>query len=152
MTSRTPQQVGAANRRMSLKIDVAGRPTPQGNHARGRYGGIYETSAGHGAWREAVRAETQRATGESWVPLAEPVAVVIRFFLLRPKSAPKRVSRPSGKKCDLDKLVRATLDGLVDGHALADDGLVVELYACKWFGAPGCEIEIETLDGTEIEL
>ena len=147
-TARTPQQIGA---RVELTIEVAGRPAPQGNHSRGRYGGVYETSAGHGAWREAVRAETQRVVGDFWVPLDEPVSVTIRFFLQRPASLPRRVRYPAGKKHDLDKLERATLDGLVDGHALADDGLAVDLHATKRFGAPGCVIEIRTLDGTEIE-
>lgn len=134
-----------------MRIEVAGIPAPQGNHRVSRAGAIYETSRAVGPWREAVRAETQRALEQ--LPerdgfLEGPVAVKIVFRLPRPKSAPKSTRQPA-KRPDLDKLCRAVLDGLTDGHAFADDGQVVKLYAVKQFAGdgdhfgPGARIWIE---------
>lgn len=126
-----------------MQIEVADLPAPQGSKRHVGGGRMIESSRKVGPWREAVRAEVQRAM-QGQEPWDRPVHVIISFYLARPKSAPKRVLYPA-KTPDLDKLVRSTLDGLVAGGALRDDGLVVMLTAEKQFGAPGCEIEIEAL-------
>ena len=47
---------------------------------------------------------------------------------------------------DLDKLIRAVLDGLT-GVAYEDDGQVVQIEAQKLYGASvGAEIRLETLE------
>ena len=54
---------------------------------------------------------------------------------------------PTGNHGDLDKLVRATLDGLTEGGVWTDDKLVVELLARKRFAGSqpsGAAIEIES--------
>jgi Holliday junction resolvase RusA-like endonuclease len=104
---------------------------------------MIEQSRAVGPWREAIRAETQRVTGCEFI--TGPVHVVIQFWLPRPKSA-KSGSLPA-KRPDLDKLVRAVLDGVTEGGALADDGQVVRLGAEKTYATesmpPGCRIKIE---------
>jgi crossover junction endodeoxyribonuclease RusA len=139
-------------------ITVRGVPAPQGSKRHVGGGRMVEMSRSVGPWREAVRAETQRAMGweAGGEPLTGPASVFIAFFLPRPKghfgtgrnagevksSAPPF---PAGRP-DLDKLVRAVLDGLTAGGAWADDSQVVELAARKEWGTPGCEIEITKVE------
>ncbi len=136
-----------------MRIEVAGLPAPQGSKTRTPQGGMRESSRAVGPWREAVRAETQRACGTlGHAPLpapGEPVAVEMTFYLPRPRSAPRRVRWPA-KRPDVDKLARAVLDGLVAGGAFADDGQVVWLGASKVFAGggmpPGCVIYVQPAD------
>lgn len=133
-------------------IEVRGVPAPQGNHRVSKGGHIYETSKAVGPWREAVRAETQRARNGAGhlYERDDPLWVLIEFRLPRPKghygtgrnagrlkfSAP---ALPSGKP-DIDKLARAVLDGLVAGGAFPDDSQVAQLDLYKTYGDPGCKI------------
>jgi crossover junction endodeoxyribonuclease RusA len=140
----------------AAEIRVNGIPAPQGSKNRGKNGGLYESSKAVGPWREAVRAETQRAGN---IPLAGPVEVEIQFYLPRPQGhygtgrnagllrdgAPRR---PSGIP-DLDKLVRAVFDGLTAGGAWKDDGQVADLDAAKYYADEqplGCSIWIWEID------
>jgi crossover junction endodeoxyribonuclease RusA len=138
-----------------VRLQVNGKPAPQGSKTRNRAGAVYESSKAVGPWREAVRAETQRAVD---VPFDGAVRVALTFVLPRPgghfgtgrnagvlrAGAP---ARPAGVP-DLDKLVRAVLDGLTAGGALKNDAQVVELYAMKVYPGEvrgwqaGCRIAI----------
>jgi crossover junction endodeoxyribonuclease RusA len=145
-----------------MRIEVAGIPAPQGSKRHVGGGRMVEQSRAVGPWREAVRAETQRAKDLLAVCCTHPgtgicmcdchgnldafdgpARVQITFRLPRPKSAPKSVTLPI-KRPDIDKLARAVLDGLVAGGALADDSQVVDLLVSKRFATtrPGCIIEI----------
>jgi Holliday junction resolvase RusA-like endonuclease len=86
-------------------------------------------------------------------PIADPVYVTATFQFERPQShltargalrgnAP---TQPTGRNVgDVDKLLRAVLDGLVQGGAIKDDSLVVSAFACKmWAPTPGVHITIE---------
>jgi crossover junction endodeoxyribonuclease RusA len=157
-----------------IEVIVRGIPAPQGskNAVKRKDGGVslIESSKAVGPWREAVRAQTQAAMlTRGWpksadrprVQLGGPVQVRAWFWLPRPKGhyrtgrnahllrdgAP---ARPAGTP-DLDKLVRAVLDGLTDGGAWKDDGQVVELTARKLYVlpglTPGCKIEITEVAG-----
>ena len=138
-----------------IEIVVRGIPAPQGSKRHVGGGRMVESSKAVGPWREAIRAETQRKVSD---PLTGAVAVSVTFMLPRPKGhyrtgrnahllrdgAPKR---PAGTP-DLDKLVRAVLDGLTEGCAWKDDGQVVTLIAQKLYaagGVTGCKIEITEL-------
>lgn len=46
---------------------------------------------------------------------------------------------------DLDKLLRALLDGLVDSGLIRDDDQVVEVVARKHYGAPAAHVEVREL-------
>lgn len=142
-----------------IKITVNGVPAPQGSKNVNRHGAVYESSKAVGPWREAVRAETQRAMTEHGPPLGGPLEVRIGFRLTRPlghyrtganahllkASAP---AYPCGQRDDVDKLARAVLDGLKAGGAYVDDGHVVTLAAAKGYAAqPGADIEIIGMDG-----
>jgi crossover junction endodeoxyribonuclease RusA len=131
-----------------VRITVAGIPAPQGSKRHVGGGRMVEQSRAVGPWREAVRAETQRAVAALGSFATSPVTVRIVFRLPRPKSAPASVRWPA-KRPDLDKLCRAVLDGLVEGGAAADDSQVVGLFAQKTFASPtygpGCDIDVEGL-------
>ena len=131
-----------------MKIRVNGIPAPQGSKRHVGGGRMVEASRAVGPWREAVRTETQRDAGGEGGLYRGPVQVHIEFFLPRPKTAPKSRTRPD-KRPDLDKLVRATLDGLVMGGAFADDAQVVSLMADKYFADDinprGARIHVEAL-------
>lgn len=71
--------------------------------------------------------------------------VEAHFLFSRPKSLPKR-SRLNTKRPDLDKLVRAVLDGLAD-IIIPDDSQVISVAASKGYvpegGTPGARIRIK---------
>lgn len=128
----------------AVVITVRGIPAPQGSKRHVGNGRMVEMSKAVGPWREAVRAETQRAV---LLPLAGPVEVALSFWLPRPKGhyrtgrnahliRPGAPDFPAGKP-DLDKLARAVLDGLTAGGAWKDDSQAVALSACKMYGNAG---------------
>lgn len=134
-----------------IKITVDGTPAPQGSKVRNRAGAIYESNKAVAPWREAVRAETQRAAGR---PLTGAVYARIVFRLARPKghygtgrnAAAVKASAPDYPhgKPDLDKLARAVLDGLTAGGAWTDDAQVVSMEAYKVYAdRTGADIELE---------
>lgn len=139
-----------------IKIEVNGRPAPQGSKNVNRHGAVYESSKAVRPWRQDVRTETQRVMRESGSDaVAGPVMVQITFRMPRPQShyrtgANAHLLResappyPVGKKDDIDKLTRAVLDGLTAGGAYADDGQVVMLEVRKVYATSvtGAEIHI----------
>ena len=131
-----------------MRIVVRGIPAAQGSKRHVGGGRMVEVSRAVGPWREAVRAETQRAMNGTG-PMTGALYVDIGFVLPRPKSLPNRVMWPS-KRPDLDKLLRAVLDGLTEGGAWADDAQVVHLFGRKCYavrdGATGCTIRIQPLE------
>jgi crossover junction endodeoxyribonuclease RusA len=137
-----------------MMITVRGTPAPQGSKRHVGNGRMVEMSKAVGPWREAIRAETQRAmNGDK--PIGGPVTVLVRLELARPRSH-YRTGRnahllkdsapeyPTGRP-DIDKLARAVLDGITMGGAMLDDAQVVRLTALKLYGQPGCTIEIRDL-------
>lgn len=84
-------------------------------------------------WQEAVKQAALDARGDA-LPIEEPVALFVRFYLPRPKSTPKRITQQA-KKPDLDKLLRSTKDALKDAGLYRDDALVVVAVASKHFAA-----------------
>lgn len=63
-----------------------------------------------------------------------PVAIVTRYVLSRPSSAPKKRKWPQVRP-DLDNFLKLTLDAL-NGILFHDDGQVVSLAAQKEYGDP----------------
>lgn len=130
-----------------MRIVVRGIPAAQGSKRHVGGGRMIESSRAVGPWREAVRAETQRAMNGDG-PFGGPVQVELIFLLPRPKSLPKRVVEHA-KRPDLDKLIRAVLDGLTAGGAWDDDAQVTYLKACKEYAvaeSPGCMIDLYAME------
>ena len=125
-----------------IELYVHGHPAPQGSKRHVGRGVMVESSKYVRPWREAVVGEAIR-TGHTGTSIAEPCTVDVRFYFPRPQahygkaglkdSAPAVPSRRSAG--DIDKLVRSTLDALVQASVLADDSLVVDLTAGKRYAS-----------------
>jgi crossover junction endodeoxyribonuclease RusA len=140
----------------ALTFTVLGKPAPQGSKRYIGRGRMIESSMAAGPWRDKIAAETRRAWGYA-DPLAGPVAVAVEFFFARPAAhfgtgrnravlKPGSPPWPIGRTGDVDKLVRAVLDGITIGRAIADDAQVVELAASKHYSeTPRCTITIREM-------
>ena len=147
-----------------MHIKVHGTPASQGSKTRGANGQMREASKALPAWREAIRAETQREI-QRWhggkVAFTGAVEVSVELMLPRPRGhwrtrggeivdelKPDAPAYPIGKP-DGDKLLRAVMDGITAGGALADDSIAVRQYVTKdyaLFGQPaGCDVWIDPL-------
>jgi len=116
---------------------VRGRPVPQGSlkFIQGRP--IHARAADLAVWRADIAREAQ-LHGHS--PTDGAYRIKCSFTYFKPKSATR--TYPSVKP-DLDKLVRAVLDGLT-GVAYMDDCQVVAIEAIKTYNnAEGVWIDIE---------
>lgn len=110
-----------------INFFVDGLPVPQGSMKviNGRV--IHNKGSELAAWRSAV-ALTARQKGAR--PSPDPIKIEMRFYMPRPKT----VKRPEPSVApDLDKLIRAVLDGLT-AIAYIDDGQVTEIVAQKAYG------------------
>ena len=65
---------------------------------------------------------------------------MVKFAFKRPVSAPKKL-QANAKRPDIDKLLRAVLDGL-NGIILMDDAQVTAVYCEKVYGSPGATIMV----------
>lgn len=132
-----------------MEIRVFGDPAPQGSKTAVVRGGraiMFEASKKLPEWRETVTFTTKMNMLDYDAPLEGAVKAVMYFFLQPPLKLTRE--RPTTKP-DLDKLVRACLDSLVDGGALQDDSQIVTLHVYKHYAdtdeAPGVFIKLEQL-------
>jgi len=124
-----------------VTFHVSGLPVPQGSTrgfvVKGRVV-ITSTAKGLAAWRQIVSVRAQEFATE---PFGGPVSVDLVFLLPKPKSSPKKKRIYATKRPDLDKLIRAVLDGIT--HVLvADDSQVVQITAVKDYGPPGVHVTV----------
>ena len=137
-----------------IQLAVNGiEPAPQGSKRHVGGGRMIEASKRVKPWRSAVAAEAMEV-GEQ---ISSACAVSIVFRFRRPKAHFKtngelRETAPRHyivKRNDVDKCVRSTLDGMVQGELLVDDCLVVTVNAEKRYcvGAepPGALIDVMPL-------
>ena len=136
-----------------MRFTVYGTPAPQGSKTAVQRGGraiLIEgsSSAGrakHRAWRQAVTADALAARGPDRTCFDGPVHVTLEYAMRKPASKPKRLAWCPVKP-DLDKLIRATLDGLADAGVVPHDQRVVSVLARKRYapdnGPTGCWVEI----------
>ena len=137
---------------------VAGEPVPQGS-TKAFYIKKLErvvtthTNANTEAWRHRIATEAQHANelrSQSYFSEDRRLGyeVLMEFVFTRPKSTPKRW-KLNTKRPDLDKLVRAVLDGITN-VLIPDDSQVVRIIASKCYGecdrSPGLHITIRRLD------
>ena len=125
---------------MSLQFTVLGTPIPKGSTRAYLPKGwtrpiITSDNTKVRPWQEAIVVAALDVLGDA--PLMKrptPVALWLRFFMPRPKTAPRRETEAT-KKPDLDKLVRAVKDALTRAGAYDDDSQVVLVVASKEFAA-----------------
>jgi Holliday junction resolvase RusA-like endonuclease len=144
------------------KIIVEGIPAPQGSKSAFIAGGravIVEgtSKAGrlkHKNWRDDVRNAARESEGESET-FTGPVYIEIQFLMPSIKSDPYRCLHSTAP--DLDKLIRSTLDSLVNAGVIKDDSLVYSINAQKRYATedherPGAIILIEDMTDEESHL
>ena len=107
---------------------VKGKPVPQGSMKFIRPGVmIHSRSQDLALWRADI---ARNAELFGFKPIASAVKVELDFIMARPKSAKRAF--PSVKP-DLDKLIRAVLDGLT-GVVYEDDSQVILIQSSKTYG------------------
>lgn len=126
---------------------VAGIPQPQGSKTayvvKGRAVIVDKNPTLLKPWRKAI-AVVAKSTWVHRSPLAGPVRLYVGFVFERPASVKRDYPhvRP-----DLDKLLRALMDGITDaGVVWGDDSQVVEIETSKVYGdAPGAHVVISAV-------
>lgn len=127
-----------------ILITILGVPIPQGSKSLFR-GRMVDANPKLKRWRKTVTLEATRAYAGR-MPLEGPVCVCATFSLPRPATVPPKRRPWPCVKPDVDKLLRALLDGLTDAGIWGDDGQVVRVVACKVYARTpmeaGCSVEI----------
>lgn len=131
-----------------IEFEVYGVPVPKGStkaffRPGMKYPVVTHDNAKTKPWQEAIVCAAREA-GQGRPPADGPVALLLKFYMPRPKSAPRYVRLPV-RKPDLDKLVRCVKDGLTRAGLYRDDSQVVEVVASKRFA--GGEHDILGLEG-----
>lgn len=145
------------------KMFVAGNPVPKGNHKafaftdrNGKTRTRVTDAAGKSltSWQNIIAYTASQSIKE---PHQGPIALIIQFELNRPGYHFTAMGVPSSKhvrwcvkKPDIDKLIRAVLDGLT-GVAYRDDSQVVALIVKKRYASAttGCMLTIQELNEDE---
>jgi Holliday junction resolvase RusA-like endonuclease len=124
--------------RPRASLRVAGAPAPKGSRTQFANGGSRESSKRCKPWVEQI-AYAARANRPGGVTLDPPYSVELTFYM--PEGKRPRYPWPT-KDGDLDKLVRAVLDGLTQGGLIVDDRHVTRIVTTKLFGTPGVSVVI----------
>lgn len=117
-----------------LTISAHGVPQVQGNHRvsrAGKFSKIRDANENLPGWRLLISTLAREAFEGDM--LLGPVELEVHFWIVRPKSAPKRrdvrpLTRGGG---DWDKLARAIGDSLVDAGVMKDDSQIVDAHVSK---------------------
>jgi len=130
-----------------VEFRVMGEPVPQGSTrafiTKSGRPIITHSNRNVKEWRQRIATEAQAKRPPQW-HMGSAILINIDFFMPRPKSLPKKVEKDI-KRPDLDKLIRAVLDGLT-GIYYDDDSQVIGIFASKEYAgknvAPGVQIRI----------
>lgn len=118
-----------------VSIAILGKPAPQGSkNPSGQEANPYWA-----AWRKAINKVCSEGLPEDFVPLDGPL-VAEHWFYFDPPQGWDGFSPPYTKTTyDLDKLQRATHDGIVEGGVAVDDSRICDVHAYKRYCIPGTE-------------
>lgn len=120
---------------MRLLIRAEGRPAPEGSHDTDGAGNVRHASVYLPAWRREVALATARAmrasglTGIGWVwPRPTPIYVhEVTHLVMDVQCRAEGTAAPTGAP-DVDKLLRATIDGIGDVRLFEDDSQIVKIH------------------------
>lgn len=138
---------------------VPGDPAPQGSKRHVGRGILVESSKRVQPWRADVR-QALLDLGT----LNGPVRVELTFHFARPAShygtgrnanvlKPSAPKRPTSRRHgDIDKLARATLDAIVSAGTIADDDLVVDLWASKRYVDERSDLQGQWDTGCDVRI
>lgn len=119
-----------------INFFVDGQPIPQGSMKVINGNVIHSQGSALASWRSAIALAAKVAGAR---PHLEPVEIDMQFVMLRPRTVNRL--EPSVAP-DLDKLIRAVLDGLT-AIAYRDDGQVTLITATKIYGErPGVGVKV----------
>lgn len=127
-----------AESRPRAAFRVSGYPAPKGSRVYFGKGRSKESSDRCKPWVEQI-AYCAQANRPAGAPLEPPYSVELAFYM--PEGARPKYGWPT-KDGDLDKLVRAVLDGLTQGGLIVDDRHVTRITTTKLFGAPGVSVVV----------
>jgi Holliday junction resolvase RusA-like endonuclease len=145
-----------------LEVLVHGIPAPQGSKRHVGRGVLVESSAKVKPWRAVVTQAAEAAmVGSTWSPgRLAPLHLFVVFTLPRPASHYRtgknadqlRPTAPEfpATRPDMDKLLRSTLDALVDAGAMVEDSRVVSIAAAKVY--PGGDLDALDTPGALVHL
>jgi len=134
---------------MSIEFHVRGLPVPQGSSkafpmmvSDGKGGKrpkavLTNQTPKLAAWRQAIADEARKVAPAELI--TSPLCVTVAFEFDRPKSQKNAIRMKT--RPDLDKLVRAVLDGCTN-VIWKDDSQVDELHAFKRYGVPGVHVSV----------
>jgi crossover junction endodeoxyribonuclease RusA len=101
-----------------------GIPAPQGSKRHVGRGVMVESSKKVKPWRQAVVAAILEQR-DPFIYFAGATRVSIEFIMPRPKALARKKLTPHHVKApDIDKLLRATFDGITDSGVWIDDSIV----------------------------
>jgi crossover junction endodeoxyribonuclease RusA len=131
---------------VKLELTVMGDPKPQGS----KRGFVTKTGkvalvemAGNPLklWRESIALIAQaEAKKQNWEVTDQPVSMEVIFYMKKPQKP--KFTLPAVRP-DIDKLLRALLDGLTQAKTVYfDDSQVCILQASKTYGEPRVEIKL----------
>lgn len=106
---------------------MEGKPVPQGSLVFMKGRAIHQGADRLATWRADI---ARLARGAGCQPSDRPISVSLIFTMPKPKTVNRQMPTVPP---DLDKLIRAVLDGLT-GVAYQDDGQVVRITATKTYG------------------
>lgn len=140
----------------SIVFDVDGVPVPQGSKVcmcRGGRPTMFESNKAWGKWRTIV-AQAARKQTVTWTK-GSPLLVEMIFSF--PYDGTNTTAEWKVSKPDIDKLIRAVLDGITfdkQGRGvLHDDSQVVRLVVDKVYGpVPGVRIRVSDAPGIYVPL
>ena len=139
-----------------IKFFVAGEPVPQGSTKSFYIKKIEKVVTTHGnkstgVWRQRIATEAQRAQMSDYFFSADrkyAYSITLIFKFTKPKSIPKKVIYNT-KRPDIDKLIRAVLDGITN-VLIPDDSLVVAITSKKEYAGenetPGLMVSLTRLN------
>jgi Holliday junction resolvase RusA-like endonuclease len=110
-----------------IEFFVEGKPVPQGSLVFMKGRAIHAGADRLATWRADI-ARLGKSAG--CLPSERPIAISLIFNMIKPKTVNRQMPTVPP---DLDKLIRAVLDGLT-GVAYKDDGQVVRITAVKIYG------------------
>ena len=132
-----------------MRLRIYGLPVAQGRPrltTRGGFAHAYDPAKSR-EWKRTVHIEAARevAKAAARFPLEGPLALVLCFYMPRPKSLPRRVTHHT-KRPDVDNLAKAVQDAIGDGCVYRDDAQIVSLLVTKEYDEkPGVGIDVQSL-------
>lgn len=113
-----------------ITVEVEHLASPQGSHFSPAKGVVRESNQRTELYRQAVADACEALLGEDWEPLDGPLECLVLFRMMPAPKSDKDRPWPHYPP-DLDKLLRATFDGVTRGRLWKDDGRVVRVSAQK---------------------